>query len=257
MAGKLRPYAGHRILEVGSRIGNLALQFLPRDRFVASDCDAGHLDHLRRLARRRHDMEVAEIDAARPEDFEPYREAMDTVLCLNVLEHISDTAKALANMRSTLIPGGRLLLLVPGWRILYCPLDKAMGHYRRFAKPELMDLLKGAGFEVERSFSFNRMGVVGWLINGKILRRNRLPSFQLRIYDSLVWLWRFLDYVLPWPGLSLVAVARKPAEAKDLARPNSTAASAGGNAPQAGKDVSSAWLAASTFRRCRTDASHP
>jgi hypothetical protein len=63
---------------------------------------------------------------------------------------------------------------------------------------------------VERVNGLNKAGVPGWWLVGRVLRRKRLSKLTLKIFDKTIWLWRVLDYVLPWPGLSMLVVARKP-----------------------------------------------
>ena len=75
---------------------------------------------------------------------------------------------------------------------------------------ELTEKLQRAGFQVDTVFSFNRITVPAWYINGRIFKKKRFGRFQLKVFDSLVWLWKKVDRVLPWKGLSLIAVARKP-----------------------------------------------
>ena len=210
MADVIRPHLGDRVLEVGAGIGNLATQFLPRDRYVAGELDELHLGVLRNTALRRADLEIVPLDATRSEDFESLRGGVDTVVCLNVLEHIPDESAALANMRGVLPPGGRLVVLVPQGPGLFSPLDEALEHQRRYDRASLTAALERAGLEVERLIDFNRPGVLGWWLNGRVLRRRRLGGYQLRIYDALVWLWRRTEWLWPWHGLSLIAVARRP-----------------------------------------------
>lgn len=210
MADTLRPYLGHRVMEVGAGIGNLTFQFLPREHYIASEFDDLHLGVLRNLALQRSGLDVRKVDATRPEDFAGLEKKVDTIVCLNVLEHIPDSSGALKNFRETLAPGGRVIILVPQGPWLYCPLDKELEHVKRYTKKALREALESAGFEVERVFDFNRIGVLGWFLNGKILRRTRMAKYQLKMYDALVWLWRCIDWLLPWHGLSVVAVARTP-----------------------------------------------
>ena len=212
MAGvAVQPYLGNRVLEIGAGIGNLTMFLAPRERYVVSDNDELHLEVLHSLALKRVNMRAVRIDALNSQDFEPFHGAMDTVLCLNVLEHLADPVAALRNAYAALEAGGRLILLAPQGHWLYCPLDKEVGHVQRYNQREISAQLEQAGFEIEKMFNFNRVGVLGWFLNGVILRRRRMAKLQLKMYDLLVWLWRCLDCLLPWPGLSLVAVARKKA----------------------------------------------
>jgi hypothetical protein len=112
-------------------------------------------------------------------------------------------------LHAALVPGGRLLLLVPAHRRLYGAIDRAIDHHRRYGRAGLAALLEETGFRVEHTVFFNRLGVLGWYLNSVVLRRTRVPSLQLRLQNALVPLLR-AEAALPLPfGLSLVAVARR------------------------------------------------
>ena len=221
MADEVREYVGHRVMEVGAGLGTLSQQLLPREYYVAAELDPLHLTVLRNLALERPYMEVTRLDAQEKSCFDAYRGEIDTIICLNVLEHIPDADAALRNFYDTLLPGGCAVILVPQGQWLYGSLDEAVDHTKRYSKAQLRQELEDAGFEIERFFEFNRIGVPGWWLNGRILHRLRMPKYQLKLYDSLVWLWRMLDRLLPWQGLSLVAVARRP-ESGAASRPART-----------------------------------
>lgn len=223
MATAIRPWIGHRVLEIGAGIGTITQQLLPRDHYVASDNEPRHLAVLRSMALGQPQVEVAHVDAEHPDHFAALAGAFDSVLCLNVLEHIPDAGTALGNMASCLAPGGRLVILVPQGRWLYSPLDRALQHVCRYDKGQLVAAIAAQGLQVLRTFDFNRAGVLGWALNGVLLRRTRMARFQLKIFDQLVALWRLLDRLLPWPGLSLVVVAEKPGAASPGAHAISSA----------------------------------
>jgi hypothetical protein len=98
---------------------------------------------------------------------------------------------------------------VPRGPGLYSRLDEVLGHRCRYTTTMLRDELASAGFEIESLRHFNRSGVLGWLLNGKLRRAESLSTFQLKLYDMAIPLLRRLDRFLPWPGLGLFAVARK------------------------------------------------
>ncbi|HEY3323883.1 MAG TPA: bifunctional glycosyltransferase/class I SAM-dependent methyltransferase [Planctomycetota bacterium] len=206
----VRPYMGHRVLEIGAGIGNMTVQLLPRERYVASEPDPLHLDVLRSLATRSTNLEARGIDAEKADDFTELESRFDTVVCLNVLEHLKQPDAALKNMYASLEPGGRLIILVPQGPWLFGSLDKAVDHVQRYTPKSLSAAVTAAGFQVEKTFHFNRIGVPGWFLNGRIFKRTKMAKYQLKLYDSLVWLWRRMDWLLPWHGLSIVAVATKP-----------------------------------------------
>jgi len=84
-----------------------------------------------------------------------------------------------------------------------------MGHLRRFSREELGQILGQAGFKIEQMYHLNKIGTLSWWIFGKVLGRRAISRPALKLFDKTVWFWSRVDRVLPWPGLSLVAVARK------------------------------------------------
>ena len=105
----------------------------------------------------------------------------------------------------------RLLLLVPAERYLYGTFDRALGHYRRYERRPLHGLLVRSGFTVEKLRYMNVPGILGWFVNGRLLRRELLPKRQLALFNVLAPLFERIEAALPPPrGQSLVAICRKP-----------------------------------------------
>ncbi len=212
MAETLRPYLGLRVLEIGAGIGNLTRTLVTkRARYVATDLNLEHLGRLRtRLATRPH-LEVARLDASNPEDFLPFRQQMDTVVCLNVLEHLPDDLRTLRSIHGALHEGGRALILVPEGPGIFNALDRELGHQRRYSEDELRARMIEAGFTVDTILQFNRVSRPGWWLNGSVLGRRTVGRLQLKAFDRLVWLFRRIDGHLPWGPTSIIAVGRKGA----------------------------------------------
>lgn len=207
MAGTVAPYLGSHVLELGAGMGNLTRLLAPRRRrYVATDIDAEHLARLQSRLQHRPNISTAVCDLMNPADFESFRGQMDSVVCLNVLEHIPDDMVGLQNIRSTLRPQGRAVILVPQGAGVFGTLDVALGHYRRYSKDELAAKMKAAGFRVEDVLEFNRITYPGWYVNGRILKKRTFSRFQLSVFDRLVPLWRRLDRVLPWPPTSIIGI---------------------------------------------------
>ena len=181
-----------------------------RERVVLTDTEPYYLGRLReRFAGRPH-VSVAELrlPAVSPGLL---AERLDTVVCLNVLEHIEDDRASLRTMHQLLQPGGRLVLLVPSLRALYGTLDDALGHFRRYVPDELSEKLGAAGFHLRHLEYFNLAGVPGWWLAGRVLHRRLIPTGALRWYEALVPLFR-LERLLPWRiGQSLIAIGEVPA----------------------------------------------
>jgi glycosyltransferase involved in cell wall biosynthesis len=210
MADTLRPWVGDRVLEIGAGIGTLTGQFIPRDLYVASDINPHYLRYLKSYAMGKPYLHVAKVDAGRSEDFSTFTGAFDTVLMINVLEHVPDEQLALHNVHAGLAPGGRAVILVPQHPGLYNSLDVALEHRERYTAEGLRASLERAGFQVEKIFDFNRTAVPGWWFNGKVLRRKHFTPVQLKVLELLMPFIRRLDRLVPWKGLSVVGIAVKP-----------------------------------------------
>ncbi len=210
MGETIRPYLGERVLEIGAGIGNLTRVLVPRVQcYVAADIDGEHLARLATRFQHRHNLHIRHCDLANPADFTGFDGSMDTVICLNVLEHMEDDLQSLRNIHSALRPGGRAIVLVPHGQEIFGTRDTALGHYRRYSHRDLTGKMEQSGFRVERILDFNRISRPGWYLNGTLLKRTTLGARQLQLFDQLVWLWRRIDQHLPWPPTSIIAVAVK------------------------------------------------
>ncbi|MFQ5524843.1 MAG: glycosyltransferase [Thermoanaerobaculia bacterium] len=209
MASALEPWIGSRVLEIGAGIGNITGWMIPRDRYVASDINENYLHYLTNFAGGKPYLDVARVDLEDTETFAALGADFDTVLCLNVLEHVRDPLAALRNIYSILEPGGRAVIYVPAGQWLYSSLDDALEHRCRYGRDQLREELESCGFEVEHLQSFNRASLPGWLWNGKLLRRRGFSRIQLKLFDVMVPILSRVDRLIPWPGLGLIAVGKK------------------------------------------------
>lgn len=183
---EIAPFAGRRLLEVGCGIGNMSEYFVDRDLLVGLDMLPASVE-LTRRRHLRHNNVVAQLgDITDPGLLPDLRVfGFDTVICLNVLEHIRDDQTALEHMRLALIPGGRLLLFVPAGAYMYGTLDLALGHFRRYNLPDLRRQVEAAGFEIEQLGYLNLAGIPGWWLNSRVLKRDLLPQGQLSWFNRL------------------------------------------------------------------------
>jgi SAM-dependent methyltransferase len=201
---------GRRVLEVGSGTGNITQFLCAEGRAVmATDVVPGYCNELKRLFGDKPNVRVGKFDltAKAPEDF--VADPFDSIVCLNVIEHIEDDLFALAQMWDSLAPGGNLALLVPAHRLLYGAFDRAVGHFRRYEKRELSTKLEKIGFAVREMKFFSLAAVIPWLINGRLLKRGYLPVGQANLANSLVPLLKLERLICPPCGLSLIAIAQK------------------------------------------------
>jgi SAM-dependent methyltransferase len=205
---RARRYLGSRVLDAGAGIGTFTQFALDTGAHVV----AIEPDHAfaERLTQRFGDDERVKVIEAEAEKLPDELGAFDSVLCMNVLEHVVDDGAALRGFRSVLTPGGRLLTLVPAHPSLYGGYDRAAGHVRRYGKADFRGALIDAGFDVETLRHVNPVGAPGWLVRVRLRRGEDWPSTSFRTFDRLVPALRHLDRLrLPF-GLSLWAVARRP-----------------------------------------------
>jgi glycosyltransferase involved in cell wall biosynthesis len=206
---RLRPHLGDTVLEIGAGIGNLTGRLMgKRLRYVAAEKDPLYLHALRNRFLRTPSVTVGELNPDNPADFKPWEGQFESALCANVLESVEDPKRVLASLRTTLKPGGALIVLVPQGGGLFSSLDRGMGHKRRFSATELRGLLAATGFETTHEIQLNKFGTLSWWIFGRLLGRNRMSRPALKLWDKTVLFWRRADALLPWRGLSLIVVAR-------------------------------------------------
>ena len=205
MFDRLRRWIGRQVLEIGSGIGNLSSFLADRERLVLSDTREEYLDRLRTRFAGYPNIAVTRVYLP-DDDGGLAGQHFDTVICLNVLEHVDDDIASLAAIRKLLAPSGRLVLLVPALPALYGTIDRALGHHRRYKRSDLATRLAATGFRVAHIEYFNLAGIPGWWWAGRVLRRQTIPAGSLKLYDALVPLFR-LERLLPWRvGQSLIAI---------------------------------------------------
>lgn len=204
------------VLEIGSGIGNISSFLLDaQGEVVLSDIDPGYCSLLQEQFGQHPSLAgILGIDLADAHFASRYASQLNrfnSVIFLNVLEHIQHDQQAIRNAASLLKPGGRLIVLVPSYPFLYCDYDKNLGHYRRYTRSSFRVLFESAGLHIHRQQYFNFLGIAGWLVMGKLLRRQQLDTGSFALYNKLMPLNRFLDTTMKKiAGLSQLIVAEKP-----------------------------------------------
>lgn len=134
------------------------------------------------------------------------------IYSLNVLEHIEDDLATLKQLHHLLLPGGKLLLFVPAFMMLYSSLDKQVGHYRRYSKGELGTKLTASGFTINTLHYVDSLGFLAWLIMKQLgNKEGQLNKQAVMLFDRLIFpLSRMVDQVAaPFFGKNLLAIATK------------------------------------------------
>jgi SAM-dependent methyltransferase len=208
----VKPELGRRIVEVGCGIGTFTGELLDREAVLALDIDPECIARVRHHYSNHANLQTTVCDAGNGSlpRFRDFR--ADSCVCLNVLEHIEDDRTALAGMASVLAPGGVVVLLVPAFQALYGPIDRNLGHFRRYRPSMLSDLAARAGLSVYKMRYLNSAGFFAWWASSRIFKREFHSERQIEWYDRyFIPLIERAERRIPPPfGQSLFAVLRKP-----------------------------------------------
>jgi glycosyltransferase involved in cell wall biosynthesis len=204
-------FLGRRVLEVGSGVGNQTRYFVERDRVIASDIEPHYVQELKSTVGQRSNVRVASFrfPLSAEDRADLANEKIDSIVCMNVLEHIENDRETLLDFARVLPDGGHLVLLVPAMPSIYGTLDKHLDHFRRYDREPLRQLLTETGFEVETLRYLNQPGVFGWWLNSRVLKRRVIPRAQVGAVRWLMpWL-RAESRRSPTFGMSLLALAKR------------------------------------------------
>lgn len=204
----IRPHCGRSVLEVGAGLGEFADGFTDPERYVVTDVDPEAVQNMKARFAHRPEVEVQQFDIDGQTTLTP---AVETLLAINVLEHIEDDAGALRCLSRSLTPQGNIILFVPGYQQLYGEFDRLVGHYRRYSPETISDAVRRAGLRVEVARPVNFLGAFAWWAavrkGGASAPNRKLVS----IYDRMVVpVTKGIEKLVKVPfGQSILCVARK------------------------------------------------
>jgi SAM-dependent methyltransferase len=207
LARLVRPHLGQCVVEVGCGIGNFTAELLGRD-VIALDRDPECVEILktRYPATRSFTREVGRDEIADLRRFQP-----DSCIFINVLEHIEDDLKALRDVAEILSPGGAIIVLAPAFPSLFGPIDRSLGHYRRYTRASIRKVARSAELRIEKLHYVNLAGFFAWFSNAHILKLHAQSETQIDFFDRyVVPVMERVETKVPPPfGQSLFAVLRK------------------------------------------------
>lgn len=212
LADLVSPAVGRRVLEVGAGVGTMSSLLAgkhPHSAFLSIEPDATLVDELRSAVEALPNVTVRnDTSAAILEEQGPAR--FDTVLYINVLEHIREDGEELGRARELLVAGGRLALVVPAMPKLYGSLDRKSGHFRRYRKARLTEVVEGAGFEIESVRHFDPVGVVPYWLAVRKGELRSLNGLVTLLFDRVIVPLSKLGDRVPDPGFgkNLLVIAR-------------------------------------------------
>ncbi len=198
------PYLGAEVLEVGCGNGNFTIRLACCcKKVVALDLNKEYVKTTKARLQGKKTVEIIQADASNIQ----WKHSFDTIVMLDVLEHIEDDINMLRNLSSYLKPDGKLVIKVPALNFLYSRMDQAVGHYRRYNKNALKCIFEQANFAEPLIWYFNATGIFGWWLNGKIFCRTKPMTQQVSLFNKLVPMFKNIENIVQVPiGLSLFAV---------------------------------------------------
>jgi hypothetical protein len=204
----VEPFLGRTVLEIGSGMGHFSEKLVQAglDRVVLSDPDELCLEGLRRSYGDRSGVEVTMIALPGPVSL---AEPVESVVAMNVLEHIEDDAQALRDLAGGVVSGGRIVLWVPAYMQLYGDFDRRIGHFRRYTPTTIRETVDRAGLRASHVRPVNLLGGIAWWIAVRRGGAGRPDRRLVWLYDNLVVpVSRTVEKAIRPPfGQSLVCVA--------------------------------------------------
>lgn len=208
IVSRIAPYLGDTVAEVGAGVGSVSLLLLENNvgRLVAFEPSNNMYPLLaENLAHENRAVPVNDFFSGRhaPQGF-------DSVIYINVLEHIDDDRAELGRAFDALKPGGHLVLFVPALAWLYSDFDGQIGHFRRYTRSGLSGLVGDVGFTVLEARYFDVAGIIPWYLYFVLLRKS-IGAGSVSLYDKVVVpVMRVVERVVPPPvGKNVLLIARK------------------------------------------------
>jgi len=205
---EIDPYLGKRIAEVGAGIGSITRILLERpvEHLVAFEPSSNMFPHLARAVDGHANAKAVNELFGGEQAGQDY----DSVVYINVLEHVEHEREELLAAYHALRPGGHLLVFVPALAWLYSNFDRDVGHFRRYSRDGLQRVVTHAGFDLVRSRYFDVAGVLPWYIHFTLLGGG-MGKGSVSLYDRWVVppMRRLEGWVAPPVGKNILLVARR------------------------------------------------
>jgi SAM-dependent methyltransferase len=215
----IRPFLGKKVLEVGAGIGATTEVLVSGEqtRWVCLEPDSVLVDE---IIKKVDDGRLPPICEPRVGDISCLGadDQFDSVIYIDVLEHIEKDAEEVANAAEHVKTGGHLIVLSPAHQFLYTPFDEAIGHFRRYSRASLEGVAARTGLSAVRSMYLDSVGTAASLAN-KLLLRSAMPSkTQIVFWDRfLVRASRIVDPILlRRVGKSILSIWRKERPARSV-----------------------------------------
>ena len=209
-ASRVEQHVGPRVLEVGAGLGATARVLCKRQKkWIALEPDPALAQRMRDEIDAERLPPICEVRVGTLEDLDA-SEVFDTILYIDVLEHIQDDRGELEHAAGSLDQGGSIVVIAPAHQYLYTAFDKAIGHFRRYDR-RMITALNPSGLKLSRFEYIDSVGFLASLGNRLLLNSSSPSASQIKVWDRLmVPLSRCLDPLLQRRfGKSVLAVWSK------------------------------------------------
>lgn len=199
---KIRPYLGKRILELGAGIGNMSRWLVSAERLILTEYDADLIKILNSLQSSRQNVLVQQFDLSTQSLNHFQKENIDTIVSFNVLEHIKEDEKVLSDClalleNSTSKEKKRIISFVPAHQWAYGHHDLKVKHYRRYNKKQFRHLHQLLAPQAKLVLiPFNFIGLWGWFVNGRIMRRTEAGQFTIDLFEKICPFLKYVDFFI-------------------------------------------------------------
>ena len=204
LADLVRPHLGERILEVGAGIGNLSQHLPLRKRLILTETDESFLPVLRArvgevFGTADARVSVTAVDLSKPVPASLMSECLDTIVSFNVLEHIENDFEAIHSLARVLNQAAsgkprRIVSVVPAHKWALGGMDRTFGHFRRYDRARFREIQRQVLPHARlTTHYFNRIGLAGWWVNGKLLGREKIGEASIDTFEKLCPLFRWVD----------------------------------------------------------------
>lgn len=174
-----KQYLGKKIFELGSGTGKFS-RFLSEENaesLLLLEPSSVFFEELKKNMENKKNILLVNSDIEKFEN-PKLKSFFDSVISIQVFEHIEDDEAALEKAAQYLRPGGKIIIQVPALNWLYSKFDKQIGHFRRYTKKDAFRLAKACGLKINKLFYFNLPGIFGWWLNFCIFRRDFSKSLN-------------------------------------------------------------------------------
>jgi len=208
---KISPLLGDSVLEVGAGIGSNLILLNKDDRdWLALEPDAHQANQIEETIKDDQGYVKTTVEAKTTQEIDANKK-FDTIIYIDVLEHIEKDKEEMECVYKLLHQGGSVVVLSPAHQFLYSPFDKAVGHFRRYNKKTMLEIVP-EGAEVESLYYLDSVGCIASWINSKLLKQSMPTKGQIDFWDTIIVpISVILDKLLRFKvGKTAVMVIKKP-----------------------------------------------